>query len=160
MHYVKTQNVGKLYKKANAVYEILRPQVEVPEQVVASGKQQDIQKWWCQSRRKFSKEKARYRQPNMRQKIKAKRKSKIQAENAKTLKTPKRQKLLMEATNSRKTIAKKLPRSKKKQYVTKNHTNRKATKVNKRHGANRGLKKRLKIYTPGARSRRAALEPV
>ena len=40
----KTQNVGKVYEKVNAVYEILRPRAEVSEQVVASGRRHEIQK--------------------------------------------------------------------------------------------------------------------
>ena len=44
LHYVSTQNLGKLHEKVNAVYEMLRPQVEMPEQVVASEISQEVSK--------------------------------------------------------------------------------------------------------------------
>ena len=44
MHYVQKQNMDKLYEKVNAVYELLRPQAEVLEQVVASEDRQEVPK--------------------------------------------------------------------------------------------------------------------
>ena len=44
LHYVGTQNLGKLREKVNAVYELLRTQPEVPEQVVVDQKHQDAPK--------------------------------------------------------------------------------------------------------------------
>ena len=41
---MSTQNLGKLQEKVSAVYEMLRPQAEVPEQVVVDEARQEVPK--------------------------------------------------------------------------------------------------------------------
>ena len=60
----------------------------------------------------------------------------------------------------RETSVRKLTRRRKKEHVSNNRTKQAKAALKKQHGADRGLERKIKIFTPGAETQRAASQLV